>query len=156
MGEPDIVQVRLGKEPVKQAEVDVELRTKVVFMSIVLTLMSLLSACSAVPSEMGILQGHVSVGPLVPVVGPGMEEPTPGPEVFADRKVVIYEAKGERELQRVDLQSDGTYRVELAAGTYVVDINRLGIDHGLNLPATVEIKANQITTLDIEIDTGIR
>jgi len=102
------------------------------------------------------LQGAVTIGPLVPVVGPGVVEPTPGPQVFAERKIVLFDAKGKRELQQVDIQDDGTYLVELLVGTYVVDINRLGIDHGSGLPATVEIRQNQITILDIDIDTGIR
>jgi hypothetical protein len=116
----------------------------------------LLAACSLTQGETGILQGDVSVGPLSPVVGPGVEEPTPGPEVYADRKVVVFNAKGTRELQQVDILADGTYSVELAVGTYVIDINRLGIDHGMDLPATIEIRANQVTVIDIDIDTGIR
>ena len=121
-----------------------------------LFLVVVISACSVGPTETGILQGRVTIGPLVPVVGPGMEEPTPGPEVFAGRKVVLFNASGKRELQQVDLSGDGTYRVELEVGTYQVDINHLGIDHAAGLPATIEIKVNAITQLDINIDTGIR
>jgi hypothetical protein len=134
----------------------VNIPIKVVPGLIVFALMMLLSACSAGLVELGILQGHVSVGPLAPVVGPGMEEPTPGPAVFAERKVVVYDADGKRALLQVDLQPDGNYQVQLAAGTYVIDINHLGIDRGMNLPAIVEIHANQVTVLDIDIDTGIR
>jgi hypothetical protein len=122
----------------------------------VLILMSTIAACSSGPKEIGTLQGQVTIGPLVPVVGPGVEEPTPGPEVFADRKIVIYDAKGRRELGQVDIQSGGSYRVDLEVGTYLVDINHLGIDHAAGLPGLVEIRANEITILDIDIDTGIR
>lgn len=117
--------------------------------------LAVISACSAGPAETGILQGVVTIGPLVPVVGPGVEEPTPGPEVFAGRKVVIFDARG-RELQQVEISGDGMYQVALAVGSYQVDINHLGIDHAAGLPATVEIRAGQITILDIDIDTGIR
>jgi hypothetical protein len=123
---------------------------------ILLIMMSSITACSPGPIQTGTLQGQVTIGPLVPVVGPGMEEPTPGPEVFADRKVVIYDAKGKRELGLVDIQAGGSYSVDLEVGTYLVDINHLGIDHAAGLPAIVEILAAQITILDIDIDTGIR
>lgn len=115
-----------------------------------------LSACGLRSNETGILQGAVTIGPLVPVVGPGVVEPTPGPQVYSGRKVVIWDAKGKRELQQVDILGDGTYQVELDVGTYVVDINHLGIDHGSGLPATIEIHKDQVTILDIDIDTGIR
>jgi hypothetical protein len=85
-----------------------------------------------------------------------MEEPTPGPEVFADRKVVIYDVKGKRELGQVDIQGGGSYRADLEVGRYLVDINHLGIDHAKGLPAMIEIRADEITILDIDIDTGIR
>jgi hypothetical protein len=127
-----------------------------VLYSVVLILISTITACSPRPRQMGTLQGQVTIGPLVPVVGPGMEEPTPGPEVFADRKVVIYDAKGKRELEQVDIQGGGSYRVDLEVGRYLVDINHLGIDHAKGLPATIEIHADEITILDIDIDTGIR
>lgn len=115
-----------------------------------------LAACSFGPKETGILMGEVSVGPLMPVVGPGVVEPTPGPQVFAGRKIVIFDAKGKRELQQVDIAGDGTYRVELELGSYVVDINHQGIDFAKGLPATIEIHQDQVTLLDIDIDTGIR
>jgi hypothetical protein len=123
---------------------------------LMVVLITILSACSIGAKDTGSLQGHVTIGPLVPVVGPGMEIPTPGPEVYAARKVVIFNANGKRELQKVDIQGDGTYRVELVVGTYTVDINHLGIDHASGLPAIVEIRAGQVTLLDIDIDTGIR
>ena len=115
-----------------------------------------LAACSLSPKETGILMGEVSVGPLMPVVGPGVVEPTPGPQVYAGRKLVIYDAKGKRELQQVDIAGDGTYRVELEVGSYLVDINHQGIDFAKGLPATIEIHQDQVTILDIDIDTGIR
>ena len=111
-------------------------------------------------SEQGILEGTVTIGPLVPVSREGVPDPTPIPEVFTSREVVVYAADGQTEITRVQISPAGDYRgsyqIPLPAGTYVVDINRLGIDRGAGLPATVEIIAEQVTTLDIDIDTGIR
>jgi hypothetical protein len=127
---------------------------KVFTLSLILQIF--ITSCSSGLKQTGILHGDVTIGPLVPVVGPGVEEPTPGPEVFADRKVVIFDDQGRREIRQVDIQADGNYWVELEIGTYMVDINHLGIDHAKGLPTLVEIYEGQITILDIDIDTGIR
>jgi hypothetical protein len=108
----------------------------------------------------GLLEGTVTIGPLVPVSREGVPDPTPIPEVFTSREVVVYAADGQTEIVRVPVRPGGDYfgiySLFLPAGTYIVDINHLGIDHAAGLPATVEIIADQVTTLDIDIDTGIR
>jgi hypothetical protein len=106
--------------------------------------------------ETGVLEGHVTVGPLSPVVEAGVPEPTPAPEVYAERKIVIYAEDGQPEVARVDIDDSGHYRVTLPVGVYVVDINHLGIDLAKGLPQQVEIKSQQTTRLDVDIDTGIR
>jgi hypothetical protein len=126
---------------------------KRILLSIVVLL---LAACAPVPQPRGILEGYVTVGPLSPVVRADQPEPTPGPEVYAQRQVVVYDEKGTREIARVQIGGQGNYRVELPAGTYTVDINHLGIDYGVGLPKQVVITPNATTRLDIEIDTGIR
>jgi hypothetical protein len=37
-----------------------------------------------------------------------------------------------------------------------VDINHKGIDRDIDLPKKLEILSQQVTCLDVEIDTGIR
>jgi hypothetical protein len=98
----------------------------------------------------------VTVGPLSPVVQEGVPEPTPAPEVYAERKIVIYAEDGQQEITRVDIDPSGNYQVTLPVGVYTVDINHLGIDLSKGLPQKVEIKSQQSTRLDIDIDTGIR
>jgi len=105
---------------------------------------------------MSTLEGHVTIGPLVPVVREGEPEPTAAPEVYASRQIVIYAQDGRTEIARVQIDANGNYRVTLPVGTYVVDINHVGIDWGIDLPKTVEIVSQQVTRLDVEIDTGIR
>jgi hypothetical protein len=114
------------------------------------------ASCKSVPPETGTLEGHVTIWPLVPVAREGESEPTPAPEVFASRQIVIYSKEGRTEVARVQIDYKGNYRVTLPVGTYVVDINRIGIDRGIDLPKTVEIVSGRVTRLDVEIDTGIR
>jgi len=106
--------------------------------------------------ETGVLEGQVTVGPLNPVAQEGAPEPTPAPEVYAERKIVIYAADGQQEVTRVDIDPSGTYQVTLPVGVYVIDINHLGVDIAKGLPQQVEIKSQQTTRLDVDIDTGIR
>lgn len=119
----------------------------------------LTTGCSATllgEADKGVLEGHVTVGPLLPVQREGEPTPTPGPEVYSARKIVIYAEDGETELERAAIDAQGNYRVELPSGRYVVDINHVGIDQGVDMPATVVINPGETTTLDVEIDTGIR
>jgi len=122
----------------------------------------LLTACSGGDpvdiSQKGILQGNVTIGPIWPVEQPGGNPPIP-PEVYESRKVMVYDERGTTLIKQVDIipQGDyGLYRVELDAGRYTVDINRLGVDHSGDVPADIEIVPGQTVDLDIDIDTGIR
>jgi hypothetical protein len=119
-------------------------------------LILLVSACTAVVHETGTLQGHVTIGPMLPAMREGLTEPTPAPEAYAVRQIVIYAENGKREIARAQIDSDGNYEIELPAGTYVVDINHAGVDRGIDLPQTVGIVSAQITRLDVIIDTGVR
>ena len=123
---------------------------------LLVALMLLVTSCVPLPEEAGMVEGHVTIGPLVPVVQEGVPEPTPGPEVYASRQIVIYASDGQTEVARVQIDAKGNYRVELPVGTYLVDINHEGIDIGIDLPKAVEIVGGQTTLLDVEIDTGIR
>jgi len=124
-------------------------------LTLAILLLLLLPACAGDSGE-GVLSGQVTIGPLSPVVRPGdTPQPIP-PEVFAARKVMVYDARGNKLIHEVSLQTDGSYRTALKAGTYTVDINYGGIDHSPDVPRQVEIVAGETFTLDIDIDTGIR
>jgi hypothetical protein len=123
----------------------------------VLTLLVLiLCACGQKTQEYGVLEGHVTIGPLAPVVRQGEPEPTPAPEVYAAREVVVFEEGGKTEFTRLKIDAMGDFRAELPVGTYVVDINHGGIDIAKDLPKEIVITDQGVTRLDIDIDTGIR
>ena len=113
-----------------------------------------LAAC--IPEELGILQGKVNIGPLTPVLQEGVPEPTTDASVYAAREIVIFSQGGNKEIAKVPIQPDGSYSIELPIGKYLIDINHSGIDFSKDLPVVVEIKKDQIFSLDIDIDTGIR
>ena len=124
---------------------------------ILLTLLLLtLAACSLGPREYGTLKGQVTIGPLVPAIQIGQPIPTPAPEVYAAREIVVYKKNGKSEFTRLEIGPSGWYQGELPVGAYVIDINRIGIDSAADLPLEITISANSTYTLDIDIDTGIR
>ena len=132
-------------------------RTIVILTVIILGLF--ITGCSST-HEKGLLQGNVLIGPITPVEQPG-QEITLRCDVYALRKIIIYYKSGEKLIQQVDIYCDEEeqitrYRVELEPGTYIVDINHIGIDYSDDVPKQVEIKSGVILKLDIEIDTGIR
>jgi hypothetical protein len=116
----------------------------------------LLTACAPATQDVGILEGHVTIGPLTPAVQGGVPEPTPSPEIYAARQIVVVRERDGKEVERLTIDANGNYFGELPVGTYVVDINHLGIDSANGFPKVVEIVANRVIRLNVDIDTGIR
>jgi hypothetical protein len=114
-----------------------------------------LAGCVDGTSEPGRLEGNVTIGPIMPVERPGQTYEIPC-EVYKARKVMVYDRSHDKLIKQVDIDCSGHYSVELKPGQYVVDINRIGIDHSSEVPATVEIASGETVTLNIDIDTGIR
>ena len=117
---------------------------------------AVLAGCGQQAQALGSIAGRVSVGPLAPVALAGAAEPAAAPEVYADRQIVIFAADGQTEVARLALDGHGNYHGDLPVGTYVVDINHLGLDFAKGLPREIEIVENETLWLDIAIDTGIR
>ena len=125
-------------------------------ISIGLAVISLLiGGCSNSNQERGVLEGLVTIGPIVPVERPSVSYEIPC-EVYETRKVMVYDKNHKKLVQQVDIDCSGHYRVELEPGIYVIDINRIGIDRSSEVPAKIEMKPSQAIQLDIDIDTGIR
>ncbi len=132
------------------------MRRHIIHSSLLLLGVLTIFACSQSPQVFGTLEGHVTIGPLVPVVREGESEPTPAPEVYAAREIVVFEENGKTDFIRLGIDAKGNYRTELPVGIYMVDINHIGIDSAADLPKRIEITEHGVTRLDIDIDTGIR
>ena len=120
----------------------------------------LVVSCQPGGPETVLLQGAVTIGPLSPVERPG-ENPVVPPEVFSERKLMIYSASGKHLVHEVYFTqigagATGYYTAQIAPGTYTIDINHLGIDTATNLPQKITVSADETVTIDVHIDTGIR
>jgi hypothetical protein len=118
----------------------------------------LVAGCSLGSREGGTLSGHVTIGPLQPVLREGETEPTPSPEVYAAWQIVVYTEDTEREIARADIDPAGNYQITLPASACIVTAESVS---GVRGPGGsqvhyVEIVEGRVTRLDLDIDTGIR
>jgi hypothetical protein len=108
--------------------------------------------------EEGILEGKISIGPICPVE---TDPPDPGclptAETYKAYPVSVWTAGGIRKITQINPALDGSYKTDLEPGKYLIiletDSDNIGSS---NLPAEVNIMSDHITTLNIDIDTGIR
>ncbi len=107
-------------------------------------------------SEKGFLEGKVAIGPLCPVESyPPDPRCQPTEETYKAWPIAVYTSDKKTKIARIEPLINGTYKIELPGGEYVVDLEKQHM-FGKNLPATVIIKKGEITVLNINIDTGIR
>jgi hypothetical protein len=118
----------------------------------------IVAGCALGSREEGTLSGHVTIGPLQPVLREGETQPTPSPEVYAAWQIVVYSVNRRREIARADIDPAGNYQIALPVSTYVVTAEPVS---GVRGPGgsqayDVEITGGRVTHLDVDIDTGIR
>jgi len=108
--------------------------------------------------DAGILEGKISIGPICPVE---TDPPDPGclptVETYKAYPVAVWTPDGRRKITMLEPSLDGSYKTDLEPGKYLI---KLEIDSGnigsSNLPVEVNIMPGEMTTLNIDIDTGIR
>lgn len=121
------------------------------FFSIVLFLMT---ACSTLqvpqPTDTGI-EGHVSIGPMCPVVQIG--KPCPDKPYQATLTILI--PAGRNKVLQFQTDSIGTFHKALAPGEYILHPESPDV-----MPHAAEIyfvvHAHQFTRIDVIYDSGIR
>ena len=72
------------------------------------------------------------------MVRPGENPPVPA-AAFDARKIMVYDENGKKlvsevAIEQIDQTATGHYSTQLTPGTYLVDINRLGIDSSGYVP----------------------
>ena len=105
--------------------------------------------------DRGRLAGTVTIGPNCP--GPTTTQPCPTPpSAYSLRKILVYNEAKSSLLFTVDIDSQGLYYIDLKVGTYTIDFKGETPDRTADLPKKVTILKNQVTPLNVSIDTGIR
>jgi len=128
---------------------------------VVLTFLSgpiLIPECDKVTNEdMGNLEGKISIGPICPVESvPPDPKCQPTAETYKAYPVAVWTADGSRRISQLNPSIEGFYSTTLNPGKYEVILEIRNSIGGSNLPVEVNISPDKTTTLNIEIDTGIR
>jgi hypothetical protein len=135
-------------------------RSKNIILSMVslACLLFILGCDKQINQGTGFLEGVISIGPICPVekdpLDPGC---LPTAETYKAYPVSIWTSNGRRKITKVNPALDGSYKIELNPGNYLVilETGQNGIGSS-NLPVEVTINSNNNTLLNIDIDTGIR
>jgi len=132
---------------------------KNIFRLLILAILFVVHGCEyQTILDNGILKGTISIGPICPV-----EKDPPDPaclptaETYKAYPVYVFTSDGSENLVLISPALDGTFTMELPPGNYLIILNKeQGGIGSSNLPQEVSIKPSETTTIDIEIDTGIR
>jgi hypothetical protein len=111
-----------------------------------------------ISQDAGFLEGKISIGPICPVE---TDPPDPGclptAETYKAYPVSVWTSDGRNKITLLKPSLDGSYKTNLNQGNYLIILetgrNNIGSS---NLPVVVNIISGNVTTLNIDIDTGIR
>ena len=130
-----------------------------IFSILFLTGLLFISACDKqITRETGFLEGKISIGPICPVE---RDPPDPGclptAETYKAYPVSVWTSNGRRKIAPINPALDGSFITELTPGNYLVILengqNKIGSS---TLPVGISIISEETTSLNINIDTGIR
>jgi hypothetical protein len=130
-----------------------------IFKTILITGLLFVSGCDKTTTEeTGFLEGNINIGPICPVeTDPPLANCLPTAETYNAYPVGVATSDGSRRIALISPASDGSFRLELPPGNYLVllekEHNNIGSS---NLPVQITIVSQGKTILNIDIDTGIR
>ena len=125
--------------------------TMIAWTAIFLVVLSACQSDDGVDERQGTLTGNISIGPLCPV------EPCAGPvtDVYSSRTLILRPKSGDP--LHVSLDADGNFETSIRAGVFTLDLSDCEfLGCSFTFPRTVTILPDQVTRLDIDLDTGIR
>jgi hypothetical protein len=113
-----------------------------------------LASDNAVP---GFLEGHLRILAFRDVeLAEGNPSKSSGGN-YAEYPLIILSQDGKKEIARVTADADGSYRLALPPGDYILDVQgRPPKGHVRANPQRFTVTANQTARVDMDIDTGIR
>jgi len=121
-----------------------------IFASLALAL--LLFGCASQGAS-GTLAGKITIGPICPVEPCNLTQEQID-QAYSSRAIIVYAYDQSTIVFQSPIPPGGDYQIQLPPGTYFVTIRPGGIgDYPLQ---QVSISPNQTTTLNMDVDTGIR
>ena len=128
---------------------------KAIFIFLILTLIAIciLSGCISKKDEKinSGIYGIVTTGPINPVEKEGELNYKP-----YQATIIIKNNDNLAEIERFTSNIDGTFKVYLKPGKYILEPLKSNEPFPVGRPIEVEVKPNQFTEVNISFDTGIR
>lgn len=103
--------------------------------------------------EKGILQGHLTIGPLCPLEPCNISDEQKR-QAYESRKIQIYTNNNNLIKETLADYKTGIYSLELQVGNYLVKVTNGNLNNFP--PKQISIEAGKTLTLDLDVDTGIR
>jgi len=128
---------------------------KVIFIPLILLLITtfVLIGCMLKAEEKinSGIYGIVTIGPINPVEEEGEINYKP-----YQSTIIIKTEDSLAEIERFTSNSDGTFKIYLKPGKYILEPLKSNEPFPFGKPAEVEVKPSQFTKINISLDTGIR
>jgi hypothetical protein len=117
----------------------------------------LADAASIKAESQGFVEGHLKII-FGMAVGPSDEMPRPEikPQSYAQYPLIVLSQQEKTEIARVTPDENGNYRVPLAPGNYVLDVQDRVAKHVRAAPRPFTVVSNQTVHVDMNILIGIR
>jgi hypothetical protein len=108
-------------------------------------------------TALGFLEGHLKILAFKDVELAEGNPPKFSAGNYAEYPLIILSQDGKKEIARVTADENGKYRIALAAGDYILDVQgRRPKGHVRAKPQPFTVASNQTAHVDMTIDTGIR
>jgi hypothetical protein len=117
----------------------------------------LVASASVNAAPQGFLEGRLKIISLGEVeLADGTPSKSTGAN-YADYPLIILARDSNKEIARATADKNGKYRIALSPGDYILDVHgRQPKGHVRAKPQRFTVVSNQITRVDMDIDTGIR
>jgi hypothetical protein len=127
---------------------------KYVVLALGIFLLAFSSSLNA--AEQGFLEGHLKIilG-MAAQQSDDMPRPEVKPQSYAEYPLVVLSQDEKKEIARVTADENGNYRVALAPGNYLLDVQDRVRKHVRGQPQSFRVLANQIVHVDMNIVVGI-
>jgi hypothetical protein len=103
----------------------------------------------------GFMEGHLKIV-WMRAVQPSDEMPRPevAPETYAEYPLIVLSQGEKKEVARVIADNSGNYRVGLAPGGYILDVQDRAAKRIFAKPQSFTVTANQTVRVDLNIFIG--
>ena len=127
------------------------------YLACVSAVFLLASSALVTAAEQGFVEGHMKII-FGMAVGPSDEMPRPEikPQSYAEYPLIVLSQEDNKEIARVTADQSGNYRIALAPGNYVLDVQDRVAKHIRAAPRPFTVVSNQTVHVDMSIIIGFR